>query len=489
MPVIGLQGRDLMFIDKYQGGVDAWAKFCLIPDGAETEGQRVLMFPYNTDLYFCCGQKAWKKTFNPNFIAPTTSPYVAWKEHYEAQWVPVADNIIPDEIKAVVPLVLYDQNTDVMSTGLASLTSEGKLQYTQQRLENGSKFTEMTCKSKNTPSKYKHIAFLNGLIMAISDDDKLWQLQPTAQGTYASLSSTPVKPSIDRLIATEEGLIAQIGPDLYGCVPQVIPVESKDAETKTKFEWTKLIAAGDIMTTCAASPGVFMNFEILIRSLQRRYREGQKGLVPVVVKLSSFARNHITHLELLQSDSKQDAAFDKIISDSQRSEEEVSKATLSRDALLKEAKARFIAHCKYSHNEVSKGATNCRRSIAFMKKEFNAAEADVDSSIQRLHDELVKLQVVLGSEKLDLQRIMDQEEEARTVFWVLIGVGIVGTTTDPPFLVMYSKLTVPSSLNCGDHWVIFSPSMGPRRVIFLRRRQLRRRCFQVHHLGRNTHRR
>lgn len=326
-----------MFLDKSHLETDTWAEFCSIPETALAETQRVLMFPHNTDLYFCCGQKAWKKTFNPNFIAPKGSAFVAWKDHYDAQWVQVDDDIIPADAKAVIPLLFYDNDTDILSSGLASLTVSGKIQCMQQKLEKGSRFTEMTCKSNNTPSQYKHIAFFNGYMIAIGDDDRIWHLQPTAQGTYTSLCSTPGKSSIDRLIATEAGVVAQIGADLYNCIPEVMPV-SKDTSPQSVMKWTKSIECGDVTTMCGASPGVTMNFDVLVRSLQRRYREGQKGLVPVVVKLSSFAQNHVTHLELLQSDSKQCATFGEIISDSKSTTEEISKATLFRDQLLTEAR-------------------------------------------------------------------------------------------------------------------------------------------------------
>lgn len=79
-----------------------------------------------------------------------------------------------------------------------------------------------------------------------------------------------------------------------------------------------------------------------------------------------------------------------------------------------------------------------------MEKEFHEAAGDINQSIQRLHDELIKLQDVIGCEKEKMKKYEDDEKIA--VAWGLGSVRSFSLMYDHRFHLLCHVLSADCSI-------------------------------------------
>lgn len=414
--ILGLKGDMLMDIEPNvpsaigPDNTDSWSELFRIPEPANLNKGKVLIFTHASSFYFATGRKVWCKKIAKAKTAPARIPFLHWKDSYEPGWEYLGDAALPGNIKAIIPLNFDDDATGTVS--LAALTEDGKIQkMVGDEIDKRTMFTDMKCTSDAYPSSYNHIAFFQGNIIAIDDASQTWHLTPAADGTYTANCQLGVATATRDIVGTESDLVAlRADGQLYRCIPQIMPLDQNDIPGSARnLAWTPWIAATDITHIGAARVGITMNLRQLTRALKQRYIQGQASLYPVVNTLKTFASAHMNYLQDLRKASGLWEAA----------------SGADKDAIALKAGRKYLAHANGWSREVNRSIQQCGTHVISMQKQLNHVREALSIQANDIQSFLEEARALLGSH---------EEEKATTAVsakkwcgrtWKLLGTSII----------------------------------------------------------------
>ena len=425
MPVVGIKGDKIMYVQRRLNAAgteieESWTAFSGLPADAHVapDATNVFLFPFAGALCLAIGQKLWRKAHDrPDADEASRARAMEdWAELYVDHWDKVGDTVLPlGHLLGVVPYSTFSAEKKAMEFHAVILKADHSLHVLEGLKASSIKPLEYHHggdESASAPNLVR-IAYWDDQIVGYDNENNMVSIRVNfTEKTFSVVEKTPDS-AATALTADEAGpVVVREDGFLY---KRVVHVRRSGSGS---FTWVKWIAQEEVSHLAVASPGVFLNLNVLARSLKSRYLATQTSLQAAINKLSAFCASHEIYLEhMLKAHSQYNAAA----------------TDADKHAIAVKHGRSFVDHMKPWAMILHLMLDGSKDSVDNMTKQLSYVQDQLKIQLHILLEKLMGLQPLLKDPEQTMDRL-------RATFYGAIGARFLGKMSGSETVLMDSWL-------------------------------------------------